>query len=572
MKNHTRTPDTTRDPQLSITRRRLLECAVVGTAGIATDAWPEPPSTQNRDQQQIIDAPAGKLLGTAEYGVMIFKGIPYGAPTGGQNRFLPPRRLARWEGIRDASDFGPRAMQKLLDLPAARTTPLKLAAGFCSPEPSKFSEDCLRLNIWAPRAAHHKKYPVMFWCHGQGFSGGSGDLPWLDGGNLARKNEVVVVSINHRLNIFGFLYLGEIAESKYPDSGNIGMLDIVAGLQWVHDNIAAFGGDPDNVTIFGQSGGGSKVSVLMAMPAAKGLFHKAIVQSGSLIRTLSRQDATATATKVLAELGLTASGVDELQNVPADRLLGALESVREAEHLGVVDRERRYFNPVVDGRSLLRQPWDPTGPEISADIPLMVGTTANEGTLIGMVDPSAFSVDQSTMRTQLKALGITEPQIEQLVVAYGNARPNASPSDILFAIASDRLFRIQSIHQAERKAEQRRAPVYMYIFAWNAPAFGGKYKAFHGVEQPFVFDNLDLAPGVWDSKRDSRCDVLAEKVSRAWLAFATRGDPNHSELPSWEPYRLDNRRTMIFNFTCKQLDDPNREDRIAMDRTIDPQL
>jgi para-nitrobenzyl esterase len=412
----------------------------------------------------------------------------------------------------------------------------------------------------------------MFWCHGQGFSGGSGDLPWLDGCNLARKHDVVVVSINHRLNIFGFLYLGDIAASKYPDSGNVGMLDIVAGLQWVHDNIAAFGGDPNNVTIFGQSGGGSKVSVLMAMPPARGLFHKAIAQSGSLNRTLSREDATRTATKVLAELQLTANEVDELQNVPAQRLLDALESVREAEHLGVVDRELRYFNPVVDGRSLLRQPWDPAAPEISADVPLMVGTTANEGTLIGMVDPSVFDIDQSTLHTQLKLLGFTEPQIEQLVRAYGSARPNASSSDLLFAIASDRLFRIQTIHQAERKSAQRRAPVYMYVFAWNAPAFGGKFKAFHGVEQPFVFDNLDLAPGVWDSARDPRCDELAKKVSRAWVAFATRGDPNHSELPSWQPYRLDNRRTMMFDFTCKQLDDPSRQERLAMERTIDAQL
>jgi para-nitrobenzyl esterase len=572
MNKPTRSPNTTRFPQLSITRRRLLECAFVGTAGIATDAWAAPRSLQNADNHPFVDAPAGKLRGTADNGIVTFKGIPYGAPTGGKNRFLPPQRLARWSGIRDATEFGPRAIQKLLDLPQERTSPLKLAAGFCSPDPSKFSEDCLRLNIWAPRAAPRNKYPVMFWCHGQGFSGGSGDLPWLDGGNLARKNDVVVVSINHRLNIFGFLYLGDIAASKYPDSGNVGMLDIVAGLQWVHDNIAAFGGDPNNVTIFGQSGGGSKVSVLMAMPPAKGLFHKAIAQSGSLNRTLSREEATRTATKVLAELELTASNVDELQNVPAQRLLDVLESVREAEHLSVVDRELRYFNPVVDGRSLLRQPWDPGAPEMSADVPLMVGTTANEGTLIGMVDPSAFSIDQPALHTQLKQLGFTEPQIEQLVAAYGSARPNASPSDLLFAIASDRLFRIQTIHQAERKAAQGRAPVYMYVFSWNAPAFGGKFKAFHGVEQPFVFDNLDLAPGVWDSKRDSRCDELAEKVSRAWVAFATRGDPHHSELPSWEPYRLDNRRTMVFNFTCRQVDDPDRQDRLATDRIIGSQL
>ncbi len=542
----------------ALTRRRFLEYALLGGAALAANA------RSNENSQPIIRAPAGAMRGRTERGIMTFKGIPYGAPTGRENRFQPPKKIVPWVGIRDAGEFGPRATQKLLDLEAVKSAPLKLAVGLCSPDPSKFSEDCLRLNIWAPELRPGHKRPVMFWCHGQGFSGGSGDLPWLDGGNLARKHDVIVVSINHRLNLFGFLYLGDVAGPEYADSGNVGMLDIVAALQWVRRNIAPFGGDPDNVTIFGQSGGGAKVSVLLAMPAAKGLFHKAIVQSGSLIHTLSREEATRTTKQVLEELKIAPERVGELRYTSVERLLQALESVRESERLDVVDRERHFFNPVVDDRSLPRQPWDPTAPGISAEVPLMVGTTANEGTLLGMVDPSLFSLDDTMMRAQLKVLGFSDAQVAKATGDYRATRPNASPSDLFFAIASDRLFRMQAIKNAERKAEQGSGPVFMYIFAWNAPAFGGKYRAFHGLEQPFAFDNLDAAPGVWDATRDPRCDELADKVSGAWCAFARTGNPNHSRLPQWEPYTLEGRRTMVFNYTCEEVSDPGREDRLAM--------
>ena len=393
-----------------------------------------------------------------------------------------------------------------------------------------------------------------------------------NGARLAAKNDVVVVSINHRLNIFGFLYLGDVAGSEFADSGNLGVLDIVAALRWVRDNIAAFGGDPGNVTIFGQSGGGAKVSVLLAMPAAKGLFSKAIIQSGSLIRTLSREEAAQTTNQVLSELGVTAANLGTLQKLPPERLLGALEKVRTSAHLGVVDTERRFFNPVVDGRALQKQPWDPHAPEVSAGVPLMIGTTANEGTLLAMVDPGLFSLDAGKMRTQLKSLGFAENDERQIVDAYWKARRSASASEVFFAIAGDRLFRMQAIKQAERKVAQDKAAAYMYLFAWEAPSFSGKYKSFHGLEQPFVFDNLDLAPGVWDSKRDPRCDALADNVSKAWAAFARTGNPNHPGLPKWDPYSVESRQTMIFNYSCGQVNDPRREDRLAMEGRMGSKL
>jgi para-nitrobenzyl esterase len=563
MKKSTSSRD--RDNNFSyLTRRSLLGYALLGGAALAVEARSIKTVELDQNGRPIVKTPAGTVRGRTERGIMTFKGIPYGAPTAGENRFQPPKKAAPWVGIRDADEFGPRATQKLLDLEAVNSAPLKLAVGLCSPIADKFSEDCLRINIWAPTLRPGHRHPVMFWCHGQGFSGGSGDLPWLDGGNLARKHDVVVVSINHRLNIFGFLYLGDIAGPEYADSGNVGMLDIVAALRWVRDNIAPFGGDPDNVTIFGQSGGGAKVSVLLAMPVAKGLFHKAIVQSGSLIRTLSREEATRTTRQVLEELKIAPERVDELRHMSAERLLQALESVRESQHLDVVDRERRFFNPVVDGRSLPTQPWDPTAPEMSAEVPLMVGTTTNEGTLLAMVDPTLFSLDEATMRAQLKILGFSDAQLVKVVSAYRATHPTISPSDLFFAIAADRLFRMPAIKSAERKAEQGKAPVFMYLFAWNAPAFGGKYKAFHGLEQPFAFDNLDTAPGVWNSQRDPRCDELADMVSGAWVAFARAGDPNHRKLPHWGRYTLERRDTLLFNYTCEQVSDPGREDRLAM--------
>jgi para-nitrobenzyl esterase len=494
-----------------------------------------------------VETTAGKVRGTARGGIHSFKGIPYGASTGGTNRFMPPKKPMPWTGVRDAIHYGHQSPQNMrfTEVLAPQANP---AEGF--------DEDCLVLNVWTPGPNDGRKRPVMLWIHGGGFAQESGSWPWIDGEALARRGDVVVVTINHRLNVFGYLHLGDIGGDKYAASGNAGMLDLVAGLEWVRDNIAQFGGDPGNVLIFGESGGGAKTCTLLAMPAAKGLFHRAAIQSGSWLRGTPREDANETARMVLQELGISASNIDEIQRVPVKTLLavkagalGPLPPRRGALRMG--------FAPVVDGKILPSHPFDPVATPVSADIPLLVGCTEYESTLFYVADDSVFSLDEADMRKRIIEM-IDEPMASRAIDTYRKAHPKATPSDLFLLLTSDRLARMDAIRLAERKHAQGKAAVFMYLFAWNSPALGGKLRSPHTVEIPFVFDNTDI-PTVMTKAATAK--ALAAKTSDAWIAFARHGDPNHSGLPKWPAYTPTDRRTMVLDDRCHVVEDPGSEAR-----------
>jgi len=506
-------------------------------------------------EQVAAETTSGKIRGTLDQGVNIFKGIPYAAPPIGANRFKPPLKAAAWTGTRDALRYGARAMQddNAFALPAA------LRELFGGVEPQPMSEDCLFLNVWTPAIADGPKRPVMFWCHGGAFIAGSGSAPWYDGTNLARKGDVVVVTINHRLGAFGYTHLADIAGADFDSSGSAGMLDIVAALNWVRDNIANFGGDSGNVTIFGESGGGAKVCVLMAMPEAHGLFHKAIIQSGPAVEMASRADASETARQLLAELGLASAQAAELREIPAERIAKAQAAVlKRVSMMSFANRRRVGFNPVVDGKHLPGGPFTPSAPEISARVPLMIGTNKDEMTLFFGMAPWLDGMDDAAMRARV-AMFVGE-RADAIIASYRSARPADSPRDIVLAIATDQSMRAPSLVIADRKVAQNAAPVFVYMFTWETSVLGGKLKSPHALEIPFVFDTLHT-PNL-AGQAPTRF-ALGDKMSKAWLAFARSGSPNHDGLPDWPHYSSERRATMIFDNECRVEDDPYRAERLV---------
>jgi para-nitrobenzyl esterase len=410
-------------------------------------------------------------------------------------------------------------------------------------------EDCLVLNVWTPAVGHAGKRAVMVWLHGGGYTSGSGGFICYDGRELARKHDVVVVTINHRLTVLGYLYFAGIGGEKYANASNAGMLDIVAALQWVRDNIGAFGGDPGNVTIFGQSGGGGKVSALMAMPPAKGLFHRAIVESGAAVKGVSTEAANKSAEAFLTKLNLNPSQIDELQKLSVDQLLAV--TAPGGPQLALA--------PVVDGRTLPTDPFDPAAPEMSANIPLLIGTTETEVAFFPnqQLDP----IDDAGLHARVKQTirNASDAQVDQLIAAYRKGRPDASNTDLYLILASDATFRAGVVTEADRKAIQAKAPVYQYYFTWRSPVRDGKLRSFHTLEIPFVFDNVDAATSMTGSGEDRQ--ALADKMSAAWVAFARTGNPNHKGLPNWTAFDTTGRATMIFNDDCKLVNDPHGEEQ-----------
>jgi para-nitrobenzyl esterase len=497
----------------------------------------------------VADTSFGRIRGVDAGGIKTFKGIPYGASTAGKNRFMPPVNPARWRGVRDALEFGPSAPQGEPGAPVV-TSDLAVAGAGLTAE----REDCLVLNVWTPAVNDGRKRPVMVWCHGGGFSSGSGSSPITDGTNLARRGEVVVVTLNHRINVLGFTYLAEIGGADFAQSGDVGMLDIVHALRWVRDNIAQFGGDPNLVTIFGQSGGGRKVATLLAMPSAKGLFHRAIIQSGASIRLVEIADASRAAEALLSNLGLNRSRVRELQSLPVERIMSAYFAVVRSMK---VDQMTMGFSPTVDGRALPTHPFHPTASAVSAGVPVMIGFTRTELTSRGNAE--LFSLSDEGMRTRIRAL--LGAHADRVIDVYRNANPGASASDLYFLIASDHAYGAPVMKIAERRAALGGAPVYLYYFCWESPIEGGRLKSPHTIEIPFAFDTVAKAR-LTSTSPDA--PALADKVSDAWIAFASNGDPNTAKLPRWPSFDPANRPTMVFNNQSRAENDPIREQRLAM--------
>jgi len=490
----------------------------------------------------IVTTSAGKVRGTLlPGGVQAFKGIPYGASTAAERRFLPPVKPSPWTEVRDASMLGPRSPQ-LSSLFHGQVPPELEVMDRNEP----MGEDCLVLNVWTPAVGSSHRRPVMVWLHGGGYTSGSGGFIIYDGAQLARRHDVVAITLNHRLSVLGYLYLAGLGVPRYAETSNLGNLDLIAALEWVRDNIANFGGDPGKVTIFGQSGGGGKVSSLMAMPAARGLFQRAIVQSGAAVKGVPRDTASRTAATFLERLGLRADQSERLQTLTSEQLL-AVTTSSAGPPLALA--------PVVDGRTLPSDPFDPVAPALSAQVPLLIGTTETEVAFFphAPLDP----MDDAQLHAHLKqsVRAASDAQLDELISAYRAGRPGATNTDLYLIIASDATFRAGVLTEAERKATQGGAAVYQYYFTWRSPVRAGKLRSYHTLEIPFVFDNVDAAQSMTGSGSDR--SLLAERMSSAWVAFARSGNPSHPGLPQWPAFDTARRAVMVFDDTCKVVDDPH---------------
>jgi para-nitrobenzyl esterase len=510
-------------------RALLLRSAAIGCLGNSI--------SKGAGEAPVVSITTGKVRGALIDGIHVFKGIPYGEDTAKQ-RFMAPVPVTPWTGVRDALQYGPRAPQ-----------PDRNAGAM--PQPTgPVSEDCLSLNVWTPGLRDGAKRPVMVWIHGGGYNAGTANSPGSDGTRLCKRGNVVVVSVNHRLNAFGYLYLAELGGTEFADSGNVGQLDLVLALKWVRDNIAQFGGDPGRVLIFGESGGGAKNATLMGMPAAHGLFHRACSSSGETVTVSRPGTATERSRAVLAALGLRPARIREIKTVPMEKLIEA-------------SRATNYYGPVLDGRALPRHPFDPDAPPISANVPMLVGTNHDEARLlIGRGNPAMFDLTWDTLPQNLKKYSekMGNLDLHDVIAMYRRIYPDYSASDVFFAATTDSRDWRPAVVEIERRAAQPKgaAPTYSYQLDWGSPT-QPRLKACHALDLPFLFDNVAINNVMTGAGPEAFS--LAEQMSEAYIAFAHTGNPNMPKLPHWPAYDLAHRSTMAFNVTSKVIDDPRSEPR-----------
>ena len=475
---------------------------------------------------------AGTVAGDVDRGIAVFRGIRYGADTA-VRRFQPPLAPEPWSGVQATTDFGPAS-------PQAKAR-----------EPT--SEDCLFLNVWTPSCDRERR-PVMVYIHGGAYLTGSGSSPLYDGVRLCRRGDVVVVTLNHRLNVFGHLFLQRLGEARFADSGNVGMLDLVLALRWVRDNIASFGGDPQRVLVFGQSGGGAKIATLLAMPAAQGLLQRAATMSGQQLTASGPLHATERAKVLLQALGLSPERGAELAAVPTERLVEAL-SVRDP----FIEGGSLYFGPVLDERSLVRHPFYPDAPPLGRSVPMIIGNTHDETRgLIGRSDPESFAIDWPQLPDWLARHMRVDIAPETVIAAYRRWYPKYSASDVLFAATTASRSWRAAIVEAELRAQQG-AAVFAYQLDWPSPLEEGRLGAPHTHDIPLVFDTIAQPGSLTGTGADAQ--HVADQMSDAFIAFARSGDPNHRGIPRWQPYRLPQRATMLFDTRSHLANDPRGNER-----------
>ncbi len=518
------------------------------------------PATESRP---VVETRYGRLRGSSNGGVVSFKGVPYGAPTDGKNRFLPARPPAAWSGIRDALSFGHQSPQLTeLDLPAWV-------------DPSPASEDCLVLNVFTPQSVRRRTHlPVMVWLHGGGFTIGSANSPLYQCHNLASAGDVVVVGVNHRLNLFGYTHFAKPSDERFETSGNLGQLDLVAALEWVRDNIEHFSGDPANVTIFGESGGGGKINALLGMPAAQGLFHKAIVQSGSILTVRDKAVAGDLTGQLFRNLGVRSGDIDTLQRIPVRVLLQGFKQLVDAVPSPDPAGGTLLVGPVADGTVIPTQPWQATAPSSASKVPMIIGTNLHESVAF-IPQLSAPLPDDASLISKIAQSSVLfrapDNKLPSLLRTYRRAMPNLSGADLLVRITTDIGFWRNALQQVDMKVQSAGSPTYFYECAWPTPCFGGAWAA-HGVELPLLF-SVRRYGTAWDGRDtdgqreaadpDNERSRVGAQIIAAWTSFARTGDPSTHQL-RWPEYELATRPTMVFDRNSRVIADPRSQVRDAI--------